>query len=65
MAGAAIGPGVVVDLTRWKNVGEIRPPSATTPAPTPAPSTGNNSTGDETADGTTNSSSNDDTTEAA
>src|SRR3954463_15084542 len=24
MAGAAIGPGVIVDLSRWKNVGEIR-----------------------------------------
>src|SRR3954467_9188292 len=24
MAGAAIGPGVIVDLSRWKNIGEIR-----------------------------------------
>ena len=23
MSGAAIGPGVIVDLSRWKNVGEI------------------------------------------
>jgi FAD/FMN-containing dehydrogenase len=29
MAGAAIGPGVIVDLSRWKNVGEIQDGSIT------------------------------------
>ena len=29
MAGAAIGPGVIVDLSRWKNIGEVRDRSIT------------------------------------